>query len=142
MTIFLISIQLLLSSCDALTLVQGGGAIAGGKTEGFSLSDELEFKQPTRDVKGLVLEVGEELGLQIHAEGLDHLTFETETTSEAAKFFISKQGWLILGVSFGDAQSKLFLTASAGGNYKQGTRDKAKALLDEFKTRFLEKTQS
>ena len=32
-----------------------------GKTEGFSLSDELEFEQLPRDVKGLLLEVDEEI---------------------------------------------------------------------------------
>ena len=60
MTTSLIMIHFV-TSCDALTPVQGDGAITGGKTEGFSLSDELEFEQLPRDVKGLLLEVGEEI---------------------------------------------------------------------------------
>lgn len=134
----------LLTSCG---VVQTGGLIASGKTEGFVLQQSLEFDKNDRiDYNAVVLATGTAMEMNVTVEAESSYTFEVDKTSATEKFFLNKNLDITISTYIGPLYDNkgqlsdkmtLSLTGSVVGNYKEGTRENLKSYLDKFEETFL-----
>ena len=129
-----IYMSLLLVGCSGLGMM-------ASTTHTFTGKESITLRTPRADILDIVAKVGESLGYDV--SGLDKESGTISLSSGSGAFagtMIGKFNTNILTITVEKGSQKLNIVVVVTGNFGSGGQEAASRLMEDFKTKLLEKT--
>ena len=137
-------VLLVIGICIVLVLVGCGGVgLLGSKTQRFTGKDSILLQVSRPDILDIVAEVGKSMGYNVSALDREAKTISLSSSSSVfSTVLIGKMSQATLTISSKDNGKRLNIDVFVTGNFGTGGQEAAMKIIDDFKTKLLERIES